>query len=611
MTLRPAGQSPRPGVMLALVGALGLAPVLASVPTQVVAQEAASAVQDVTLQDIVLTYGETKVSAATITVSGTRLSKDDLLAILKSEGKEPWSERFARLEAGSFTTPELRVERTHEGVRQATIYRDVAAKGVHRGKIDELTASGASLSLEGGERATSGKGSYGKLRAEDVDLAALTRVAGEPGDGKGPLQRLYATFSMEAVEFGDEQTRVTFASVRGRDFSARQIPSAWNGAVDTLSVIDFEKADPAERAKASGVLADIAEGFTVGSIEANDFTIKTTEPEEGDLRIGSIVYSGTGPDAGIAFGNFSFAGSGTKLSLATLKISGVSLEPTIAGLRKLAQTTNPSSADMRRLMPQVGTASLTGFSLDIPQEVKATPAPDPLHPAKPAAPGTMHLGLREVALKTVAVKDGLPIDGRVTVGGLTLPAAMLADIPGLAALGSYGYRDIDLDLVADTAWNEASKELTLREVSLSGKDMGSVRIAGTLGGIGPEVFDPDSAVSGYAMLATTAKALDLTVQNGGLFERFIDATSKSLSLKPDELRKEYVTASVIGVPVILGNSPAAKSIGAAMGKFVTKPGKLTITAKAKNGTGLGVVDFSTAPTPAALMDKLDVDAKAE
>jgi hypothetical protein len=68
---------------------------------------------------------------------------------------------------------------------------------------------------------------------------------------------------------------------------------------------------------------------------------------------------------------------------------------------------------------------------------------------------------------------------------------------------------------------------------------------------------------------------------------------------------------VIGVPVILGNSAAAKAIGAAMGKFVARPGTLSISAKAKNGEGLGMVDVSTAPTPAAVLDKLDVNAKAE
>lgn len=131
-----------------------------------------------------------------------------------------------------------------------------------------------------------------------------------------------------------------------------------------------------------------------------------------------------------------------------------------------------------------------------------------------------------------------------------------------------------------------------------------------LGGIGPEVFDPDAGVSGFAMLSATAKALDLTIENTGLFERFIAAQAKVLSLKPEELKQEYVTASTLGVPAILGNSADAKAIGAAMGQFVTKPGTLSLSVRPKNGTGIGMLEFGAAPTPSAVLDRLNVDAKA-
>ena len=113
------------------------------------------------------------------------------------------------------------------------------------------------------------------------------------------------------------------------------------------------------------------------------------------------------------------------------------------------------------------------------------------------------------------------------------------------------------------------------------------------------------------MLSATAKALDLTIQNTGLFERFLAAQAKALSLKPEELRQEYVAASQFGVPAMLGNSPAARAIGAAIGQFVTKPGTLTMTARAKNAAGLGFVDFGLAHTPGAVLDKLDVNARAD
>ena len=48
-----------------------------------------------------------------------------------------------------------------------------------------------------------------------------------------------------------------------------------------------------------------------------------------------------------------------------------------------------------------------------------------------------------------------------------------------------------------------------------------------------------------------------------------------------------------------------------MAQFVAKPGRLFLSARPKNGgTGLGVIDFSAAPSPGAVLDRLDVTAKA-
>ncbi|GLS45495.1 hypothetical protein [Methylobacterium brachythecii] len=596
------------------LGLLGMLPAVA--PAE--AQEAPSAVQDVTLNDVVLTFGGTRATAAQLTASGTRLSKDDLLAILKADGKEPWATRLARLDAGSLAIPELRIEQTNGGMRQTATYRDVIARGVHAGRIAELTSAGAAITVAGSAegRSTNGDGSYGRVRAEDVDLTALARLSTEPGDGKGPWQRLYAGFSVENIAFKDERgVQVSFARLAGRDFSGRQVPTTWNGAFDAFKGLDLTNGDAAGRAKAAGNAADLIEAVSVGSMEATGLRVQDAKGDKPiDLAVARLAYASAGADAGISLSGISFAGTGTRSTIAKLSLSGFSLEPTIATLRRLSKpgdAATVSDADMRRLTPLIGTLLLSGLSVDVPTDEapghKASAA-DPL--AKPAG-GTVHVGLRDASMTFGPPKDGVPTASRLSLSGLTMPASAVSGFPVLGSLGLYGYRDLDLNIVADSTWNESAKELSLREVSVSGKDMGTLHLNATLGGIGPEIFDPDAATSGFAMLSATAKTLDLKVENGGLYDRFIDATSKSLSLKPDELRKEYVTACLIGIPVILGNSPAAKAIGAAMGKFAAKPGTLSISAKAKGDSGLGVVDFSTATSPGAVLDKLEVNATAE
>ncbi|MER2264734.1 hypothetical protein [Methylobacterium oxalidis] len=639
---------------LALLGAGPLA-----APSGAQAQEAASAVQDVTLQDVTLPFGSTVLTLPRVTVSGTRLSKDDLLAILKADSPEPWATRLARLDAASLTIPELRSVHAGPGAsRQTVVYRDVTARDVRAGRAAELSAAGAAVTVAGGPE--TGSGTYGRIGATDIDLAALARLYAVAGDGKGPVQRVYATVSVADVVYTDDQgTTVKLARVEGRELGGRQIPGGWTAALDAFAGLDLDKASPAERARVTAAAADLVEAVSVGGLETRGLSISETKSADPLLlEIGRVAYAGQGPEAGMSLEDLAFAQKGVRSRVGRVTLTGFSLAPTVEALRRLSNPQTEATDDaLRRLTPVIGTLAMQDISLDLPSEaakntakdagkdtgkpgpnsarrpeprepardsagdpfesaarqalgVGPKPAPGRTGPAEAAPQSPLHVGLRNAAITFGPPRDGVPTASRLSLTGLTLPAATVSGVPGLGSLTAYGYQDLDLNVVADTAWDEGRRELSVREVSISGKDMGTLRLAGTLGGIGPEIFDPDAGVSGLAMLSATAKALDLTIENTGLFERFIAAQSKVLSLKPDELRQEYVTASVLGVPVILGNSPAAKAIGAAMGQFVTKPGRLSVTAKAKDGTGLGVADFSTAGSPGAVLDKLDVDAKA-
>ncbi|KQP48955.1 hypothetical protein ASG40_16005 [Methylobacterium sp. Leaf399] len=636
------------GLSVCLIALMGAGPGLHGVLSPAVAQEAASAVQDVTLQDVVLPLGGTVLTAPRLTVSGTRLSKDDVVALLKPGPGAPWPARLARLDAASLTIPELRVSYVEGGpARQGVVYRDVVAKDVRAGRIAELTASGASVSVTGGPR--TGTGTYGRIEARDVDLVTLSRLYGEPGDGKGAMQRIYGVVSLSDVAYVDDRgTALRIARIEGRDMSGRQTPATWAGAFQSLTGLDLDREaldtmSPAERARLTGMAADLVDSVAIGALEATGLSLQETRDKAVDLSIARFTMGA----AGASFEDIGFSGGGARSRIGRLSLSGFSLAPTVAALRRLsALTTPPSDDDLRRLTPTIGTLAVQNVAIDLPAETvpaepppaaarvpvdrvpvdrppglggdlragpPAMPAPSPVPPSPVPAPVVLpaaHVGLRDATMSFGTPKDGVPTAGRLSLSGLTLPSAAVAGIPGLGSLGQYGYRDLDLDAVAESSWDEAARELKVREISVSGKEMGTLRLNGTVGGIGPEVFDADAAVSGYAWLSATAKALDLTIENTGLFERFITAQSKVLSLKPEELTQEYATASAFGVPAILGGSANAKAIGTAMAQFVAKPGRLFLSARPKNGTGLGVIDFSAAPNPGAVLDRLDVTAKA-
>ncbi|TXM67302.1 hypothetical protein [Methylobacterium sp. WL120] len=599
---------------------------LAAVPAT--AQEAASAVQDVVLVDVALPLGDTLFKAARVRVSGTRLSRGDLTAILAPDSAEPWAPRLARLEAASISIPVLVSEHPGPGGSLQTVtYREVTARDVRAGRIAELTMAGAGVAVSGAQK---GSGTYGRIVASDLDLAALVRLSSEPGDGKGPVQRVYAAIRVADVTYTEDSgVAIRIAGLEGRDFGGRQIPGGWNGAMAALTR-GLDAVDPEMKADARGRLAataaDLADAVSFGSLELHGLAISRTGAGAPMLvEVGRLAHVGTGAEAGTTLEAIAFAQGGVKARLARAALTGVSLSPTIAALRRLADP-NAAVTDeaLRRLTPAIGGLTLQDMSIELPADPAAEArqtgrsagkppavAGDPL--GVPASQGAapLRLVLRSGALTFGPLRDGVPTASRLDLSGLAFPATMVAGVPVLGALPDYGYADLDLNLVVDSAWDEDKREVALREMTLSGRDIGSLRLAGTIGGMGPELFASHIPAASLLMLTATAKALDLTVQNTGLFERFLAAQAKALSLKPEELRQEYVAATQFGVPAMLGNSPAARAIGSALGQFVTKPGRLTLNAKAKNAAGLGFADFGLARTPGAVLDKLDVDARVE
>jgi hypothetical protein len=141
--------------------------------------------------------------------------------------------------------------------------------------------------------------------------------------------------------------------------------------------------------------------------------------------------------------------------------------------------------------------------------------------------------------------------------------------------------------------------------------MGTLTLRGTLGNLTKDVFSPDTTVALVSLVGATAKTLDLTVENKGLFDKVMAMQAKEQKRSPDDLRKEYGMAAAVGIPAMLGNSGSAKAVGQAIARFIAKPGRLSISARAKDSAGLGLADLASLGEPATIFDKLEVTATAE
>ncbi len=183
---------------------------------------------------------------------------------------------------------------------------------------------------------------------------------------------------------------------------------------------------------------------------------------------------------------------------------------------------------------------------------------------------------------------------------------------GLKDLIALGYKDVDLSMAWRRAGARRDNDLSISNVSVQGVNMGSVTLRGTMGNVTRDVFSGDATMAQIALFGATVKQVALTIDNRGLFERLLEREARRQKKTPDALRKELGGAAQMMIPALLGGTPQAKSVAAAVSKFIAKPGRLVVTAKAKNPMGLGAADvLMNSGNPADVIAQVEITATAD
>ncbi|MEH3147108.1 MAG: hypothetical protein PGN34_17560 [Methylobacterium frigidaeris] len=551
------------------------------------------------LDDVTLDFGGVALKAPKVEILGSPLSQAEWRTLLAAGG-EPWPERLRRLDARTITMPVLRVEQTTDQGLQVEVYRDVVARDVVQGRIGTIDSPGAVLTVES-PKSPAGTGTYGKVSTRDLDLVALARLLTETGGADAPSLRVVGAFEVQDIAFTDREVSARIAGVAGRDLGGRPTATPWGETARRLGA-----AGPDEQERLPGLAADLFGALVIGQAEMRDLALIQTAAE-GPTRIDLArltLDGGTSAPVATAEG-FRFDGPTGRIGLKRVTLSEISLTPTLDALRRPEV---PGEVDLRRYLPLIGRVEVSELDIDLPNETSG-----PAAPGKDPAPAAdrMRFGLRKATLDSKAPRGGVPTALRLALDGFAFTVPPGSAAPVLSELGALGYQSVDLSGVLDSRWDEATREVSVRELVLTGRDMGTARLSASFGGIGQDVFNHNPTIASLALLGASARNLALTVENGGLFERFVAGQARAQSLKPAELQQEYGTAAMLGIPAVLGNSAGAKALGQAVARFVARPGRLSVTASAKDPAGLGLLEASAAGSPGKVFDRLNVTATAE
>ena len=552
---------------------------------------------DVTLENAAFEFGTVAIRLPRVEFSGAKLSRDELAALFDQRVAEPLAARLSRLSAREVRIPELRIEQVAGGTKQITIYRNVVARDIVDGRIPTLTSAGAALEVSGTPGA---RGTTGALSISNFDLShAAALYDAKTGSTPAEMKTVYASFSLDDLRMSDDSgADIHIARMSGKEFRARPSGS-WSETTRILGETqDLQKASPAERARLFDSLADLFDAYEIGSVEATGFEVRH-KADQAAGRIARLTYTGGSPGrAADARAEGIEIGSTTgRVRMATIAFSGFSLKDTVQSMKMLGEKV--ADADLWRLAPAIGTVRISGLDFDGPADAKA------------AKPSPLRFGIANFEVTADKPVNGIPTNMRMAIENVAFAVPPDTKEEGLRDLAAMGYGNLDLSLVAAATWNEAGNEVVLREVSLRGAGMGSATLRGILGNVGKDAFNPDSAIAAVALLGATARQVEIAIENKGLFERVIAQEARKQKRSPEDLRREYGMAAAVAVPAVLGNSASAKAVGQAIARFVVRPGRLTVSARARDSAGLGLSDIAGTTEPAALLDKLEITATAE
>ncbi len=583
---------------------------------------------NITLEKIIIPAGVYKFTLPKVEISGTSLTKKELLDILDPKSKETAKQRFLKLSFAEASIPELIVETKIADRADRQTYRNVKLSNAVAGKIARVSADGGIFESKPAAKADkyeigAFKGIYDALSVEGLDLVAITQVFGETSnDENAPMQTIYSSYTAAGFKFDmaspDAKIIMTGGKMSAGAFMAR---AGKFGILDFADMLkdnpDIDDMDDKEKFKFFSSLMQIFTNFDLGPWQMENLAINMKMDEKNsdknnkksiDFKIASLKAGQ--PDSNFRVDGLEISMPDEEISvkLASYDLKGYSFKPTFDALRVLLakgkfEPEVLSEIDFRDFIPVIGSSDLCGLEMQ---------APD-----KKGDWGNelIKLGVGQIKTSLSSQIRGIPTALNYALNNVTIQIPKNSSNPGLKLLYDNGIEKLDFSALVDVKWVEERKEFSLSDISVSAEKLGSVKISGAIGNMPKELFSGSMTTAQLLALALTAKAAELKIENKGFIELAVKA-AKNDSKSSDEFKSEDIEKIKKDLDKSFGENDKAKAVIAGFATFLQNGKSLTVSVKPKADPersldGIGAMDIFLAKEPKDVLDKLDVVVKAE
>jgi hypothetical protein len=555
------------------------------------AQDAVPGSSTISAENIEIDIGAIYYAIKSIDLSGTSLTKADLDRILDPKSTVSLANRIGKFSASQIAIPEIDMQMTLSDESEKDSYHDIALNDVVNGHVGKATIGSLSSDLTSPE-AGSMHATYGPIKMSGLDLPLAARIVSEARKSESePRGTLYESLEVGTGKILMEKSNleVDMGALSVKDVKARPLRIPPTSAITLLAAQDADS-----KRKAKAFIADIVDSFEVSRLDVADVRLTVTDkdaPGTGTLGHISLSQMAHSKIAAVDFETLAVQAQGSSVKIGAVALRDIDL----GELRDLAESTAARNSASRSADASIAREiSLAGLDVDAGKT-----------PMEGGRRTRFQLG--KLDLISADPVDGIPAHFSTVIDHFTLD---LKDASGQwDELVALGYDRIDLSSRLEAHFDASKRELGLEDLSLSGIDMGALKIVCNFGNVSKDLFSADQAQVEAAALSILIHRIEIKVENGGLLERLIASAAKRSNKSPDEIREAYVAAAAINVPTLLGDGPAAKTVGNAIAKFIATPKNLRIVAVAPDG--LGAADFMLIKDPTALMSKLSIEAAAD
>ena len=549
--------------------------------------------------DVTITLGRVRIAIPRLEARGTDLTSQRLARLLDPSAALTLAERLQDLTAASLVASRVEISPTDQP-GEPVVLSDVALTDVTRGRVGSLSI--ATVSTGWHDAAGTGSMTLGPVAATALDLPLGVSVAQahrtDPSEAPRLLIGSLSTGSF-ALQVPDRSSvsvgNVTLAGLRARPplrpyaelmpllkraegplapEEKRQLGEAAADSAGSVA-LDHLAVESLVSAEAGGT-----DGFKVGRVGLDDVS---------PARLGTW----TADDLGLAL-------DGTTVALKHFALHGPDETVLLSYLARSFASGDAAvdPAAMPRLPAQDGSMALVDLRIATPSQ---------------GAPGNDADGSRtEVTIPVASASTGTDAGGTVTGAAqiafdYVLPKPEV--LPQTDLLRADGIDQLHAGLDWRVSVDQGARELRLGRFAVSAEKLGSLATTLTLGNLPASVPAGGGETAGEAAARNmTLREAGFTFANAGVVELVLPALAASANTSLPLFKAGLKTEAELEIGRLLGTSPTATRLVAAVDAFIDDPKTFTLRIEAPGGLTLGAIQDASDPT--LLLDRLGIEATA-